>query len=119
MPFRFEDGTTPAGRPCLLVDVSGHVSLADAESLGAHVQPGARYHNQRVLTRVARGTEYSPESRKYFPTMNDKYVALAAVVTSPIVRAAINLMVRLTRNANRFRMFNDEAEAMAWLDAQR
>lgn len=35
-------------------------------------------------------------ARKYFPTMAGTFRRLAAVVTSPIVRSALNLMVRLT-----------------------
>ena len=41
------------------------------------------------------------------------------VTGSPLVRAAVNLMVRFTpASAETFRMFGSEAEALAWLDAR-
>ena len=63
-------------------------------------------------------TEFSPELRRFFPTMaNDSYLALASVITSPVVRAAVKLLVRLTpRSAANFRAFGTDAEALAWLD---
>lgn len=117
MPIQLEDGTTPAGHPCLIANASGYVTLADAQAMGALLEKGARYHLQRVLSGVAKGTEYSPEARKYFPSFNPNVLALAAIVTSPLVRAAINLMFRLTGKGIRFRMFTTDAEAMAWLDS--
>lgn len=116
MPFRYDDATTPKGNPYLRVTASGFVSLAHAEELGAMVEPGARYHQARIMTVVEEGTDYSPESRKVFPTMNGKYRGLATVVRSPLVRAAINLMLRLVGDARDFQMFTSEAEALAWLD---
>lgn len=117
MPLQLEDGTTPAGHPCLIAKASGYVTLAEAQAMGPLLEKGARYHQQRVLSPVAKGTEYSPEARKYFPNLNPNLFALAAVVTSPLVRAAINLMLRFTGKGVRFRMFTTEAEAMAWLDS--
>jgi hypothetical protein len=117
VPFRFEDSKTPAGKPCLVIRASGMVELEDAKALEALIVPGARHHRGLVLSIVDRSTEYKPAARKYFATTQDKYGAMGVVVTSPIARAAINLMMRLTGQARAFRMFNTEAEALAWLDA--
>lgn len=117
MPFHFEDMKTPAGKPCLLIRASGVVELADAQALEALMVPGARHHRGLVLAIVDKSTEYRPAARKHFATLQDKYGATSVVVTSPIVRAAINLMMRLTGQARAFRMFSTEAEALAWLDA--
>lgn len=117
MPFTFGEITTPGGRRCLLVEVSGPVSLADAQAMERHLLPGSAHHGGLVLSRVAKGTEYSPEARKFFPSLQSKYRALGTVVTSSIVRAAINLMIRLTpQTGGEVRMFTTEAEALAWLD---
>jgi hypothetical protein len=116
MPFRYQETKTPKGSPLLVVHASGHISLADAEEMGALMAPGAANHRWRILTRTEKGVEYAPAARKYFPSMKGNYYALATLVTSPIVRAAINMMMRLTGQAQDLKMFSDEAEALAWLD---
>lgn len=116
MPFYFEESRTPKGHPLLKVQSTGHIALADAEAMGARLTPGSRNHAWRIITHVDKGVEYAPAARKYFPTMNGNYFALAAMVTSPIARAAINMMLRLTGQSPDLKMFSDEAEALAWLD---
>jgi hypothetical protein len=117
MPFRFEEKTTPKGAPLLVVHASGHIPFEDAERLANLMAPGGPNHKWFCLTLTEKGVEYAPAARKHFSTMKNYYRALATVVTSPIVRAAINMMMRLTGGAPNFRMFSAEAEALAWLDA--
>lgn len=116
MPFQFQELDTSSGMHYLRVDVSAQVDLADGKALEAHLlRPSMR--NARVLSVVAKGTEYAPEVRKFFSTLNDKYFKLAAVVSNPIVRAAINMMVRLRPiEGGNFRMFGSEQEALEWLE---
>jgi hypothetical protein len=116
MAVRYEEGKTAKGAPLLRMFVSGKCTLAEASTLDDHLNPGKPYHRQRVVVFVAAGTEYTPDARKYFPTLQSKYHAMATVVTSTIVRAAINLMLRVSGGSRNFRMFNDEAEALKWLD---
>lgn len=117
MPFKFEELTSTAGMLYLRVDASDEVVLADGKALEAHMlQPNLR--GGCVLSVVRKGTEYSVEARKFFPTLQDKFSKLAVVVTSPIVRAAINMMMRLNRPAGGLiRMFTSEQEAMEWLES--
>lgn len=116
MPFLYEEATTPQGKPLLRITARGEVTLADAESLGARIEEGAPNHRWRILSVVEKGTEYSAGARKYFPTLQPKYGAIAVVVTSAIVRAAINMMMRLTGQAPNLHLFTTEAEGLAWLD---
>lgn len=119
MPLTVHPAQSPAGTHYLRCDVSGDVSMADAEVFGNAIKPGAQYHKYLVLCVVAAGAKYSAESRHYFPTTAPYYKALATVVTSVVVRAAINFISRVSRNVGNFRMFNDEAEAMRWLETQK
>lgn len=117
MPFAFGEITTPRGRPCLLIETTEFVTLADAEALGRKLAPGSPFHGGIALSRVAKGSDFAPEARKFFPTLQPHYRKLAAVVTNPLVRAMINLMIRLTpSNSGEARIFTSEAEALAWLD---
>lgn len=116
MPIRIEDGKTPQGHPCMRALVSGHVSLADAEAMSALLQPGGRFNQARVLCIVEKGTEYSPASRKHFSTMNGLYLRMGVVVTNSFLRATINFMTRIMSTPKIFRLFDTEAEAMAFLD---
>jgi hypothetical protein len=116
MPFRYEEKKTPKGAPLLVVHAAGHISFPDAEELGKRLSTGPN-HRWLVLTLADKSVDYAPAARKHFQTMKDDYGALATVVTSPIVRAAINMMMRLFGGAPNFRMFSAEAEALIWLDA--
>lgn len=116
MPIQTQEGKTPKGQRCMRALVSGHVSLADSQAMGEQLQPGQPYHQALVICLVEKGTVYSPESRKYFGTLKGKYRRLATVVTSAVLRASINFMVRVIGDDKDFRMFNTEAEAMPWLD---
>jgi len=117
MPFAFVESKTPKGSPLLEIHSSGQVALADAEAFGARVEPDGPNHRWRVLLRTEKGIEYEPAARRYFPTTQGKYLAIATIVTNPIVRAAINMMIRLSGGARDFRLFSAEAEALAWLDS--
>lgn len=117
MPFRFVESTTPKGSPLLEIHASGHVPLADAEAFGARVAPGGPNHRWRVLLRTQKGLDYEPAARRFFPTTQGNYRAIATLVTNPIVRAAINMMIRVSGGARDFRLFSAEAEALAWLDS--
>lgn len=117
MPFAYGEITTPRGQRCLLVESSGVVTLGDAESLGAKLAPGSPYRGGVVLSRVAKGVDFEPGARNYFPTLHPTYRRLAAVVGSPLVRAMVNLMIRLTPSTSgESRVFTSEADALAWLD---
>jgi hypothetical protein len=117
MPFRFEEATTPGGAPMLKLITTGRVELADAEAFGARVAAGGPNHRWRVLIIAEKDVEYSPASRKYFPTTQGLYLGIATVVQSAIVRAAINMMIRLSGGARDFRIFSDQAAALEWLDS--
>ena len=114
MPFEFSDQHFDNGELYLRIDVSGEVTLDDAKAMIAQMER-PEHRNGRALSVVAKGTVYTPEARKHFPKIDPLYSCLAAVVTSPVVRAAINLMVRLTPQGRRFRMFKDERSALEWL----
>jgi hypothetical protein len=118
MPFEFQELTTDNGMHYLRVDSSDRIELADGKALEAHLlRPSVR--GGRVLAVVRNGTEYSIEVRKFFPTQHDNFSKLGVVVNSPIGRAALNMMLRLTYRGEggRIKMFSSEQEAMAWLEA--
>jgi len=118
MPIECESATTAKGTPYLRTNVFARVTLADAQQMEVFLLPGQPLHGGPVFSVVAKATEYDPDARKFFVTLSDKYGALAAVVTSPIVRAAINLMLRLNGSVGAVRMFTNEDEALAWLEDQ-
>lgn len=117
MPIRVEEGKTPKGRRIMVAHVEGLVTLAEAEAMGRELLPGQRFHQGRLLNIVAKGTEYDAAARRHFQSFNGNYEKMAVVVTSALVRAAINFMVRVTAQKIPLQMFSSEAEAIAWLDA--
>jgi hypothetical protein len=119
MPLEIAEASSPGGLRYLQIDLWGRVELADAQAIEARVLPGQPHHRGYLLPRVAKGTEYSPEARKFFGTLSDKCSAVSMVVTSPIVRAAVNLMLRYAgQHGDLLRMFTSEEEAMAWLESR-
>lgn len=116
MPILIEEGKTKKGQRLMLTRSTGKVSLADAEAMGDLIKPGQPYHGSLILNRVDNDVDYHPEARRYFQSMNGNFKRLAVVMSSTVVRAMINFMMRVTGKAIAMRLFNSEAEALAWLD---
>lgn len=120
MPIRFDEATSTSGLRYLIIDVGGDVGIDDGRALEARVLPGQPHHAGYMLARIAKGTVYTPEVRKFFPTLQDKLAGVGVVVTSPILRAMVNIMVRLAGTSGsiaRTRLFASEDEAVDFLMA--
>lgn len=118
MPIQIEEGKTPKGQRLMRCRVHGHVSLADAEGMSAQMKPGMPYHQALAICVVEKSTDYDPAARKHFDTMNPLFTRMATVVHSAVLRAMINFMHRVFGAPGNFRLFNSEAEALAWLDQE-
>ena len=116
MPIQIEEGKTPRGKRMMLARVSGKVSLEEAVAMGNQLKPGQPYHQSLVYCVVDKSTDYHPAARRHFTTFDGNYARMATLVTSPLVRAAINFMMRVFGNKADLRMFSTEATALAWLD---
>lgn len=116
MPILLEAKKTPKGETYLRATIDGHVSLADAQTMDGLLQPGGPHHMGLVLNLIAQGTDYSPEARMHFATMPHNFTRMGTVVTSPLVRAALNFMTRMGGAGSTYRSFNKEEAALAWLD---
>ena len=118
MPFDFSDQQSPNGMSYLRIDVAGPVGIEDAEGLEAQLLR-SEHDSGKVLSVVRKGVVYSLEFRKFVPSINDKYTSMAVVVTSPILRAVINLMLRLAPSTGGVvHMFSGETGALEWLENQ-
>ena len=117
MPIQVEEAKTPKGRRMMLAKVSGHVSMADAEAVGKLLQPGQPYHHALVLSIVDKSTDYHPDARRHFKTFNGHFDRMATVVSSVLLRAAINFMMKVGGSSDRMQMFSTEEEAVSWLDS--
>lgn len=117
MPIAFQELLTPRGRPYVRVAVSGDFDLAEAEAFVSSFGREGPYFMKPAISVVPRGTEYTPAARKHLQTMGEA-APMATVTASPLVRAAVNLMLRLSGKTGQLRMFTTEAEALTWLDTQ-
>jgi hypothetical protein len=57
-------------------------------------------------------------AREFFMDQNERYRAVAMVVGSPATRMLANFFLGLKRGPNPVKMFDAEAEAIAWLRRQ-
>ena len=118
MPFEFSDQQSPTGMTYLRIEATGHCDVEDGKELEAQLLRPEQ-SSGKVLSVVSKGVVYSHAFRKFVPSINDKYTAMAVAVTSPIVKTAINLMLRLTPSTGGLvRMFMREADALEWLEQQ-
>ncbi len=117
MPIKIEEGKSPKGTRLMVARVQGNVTLAEAEAMGKLLQPGQAFEQATVLSIVASDTVYEPAARRHFQSFNGHFRKMGTVVTNPLVRAAINFMLHVTGRRNAMKLFNTEAEALAWLDA--
>jgi hypothetical protein len=120
MPLRFSEATSPGGLRYLITDVGGHIDIEDGHAFATWLAPGQPHHRGYVLGRVAKGTEWSIAARKFLPNLQDKYTALAVVVTNPLARAAVKLILRISGGmGGTIQLFEHEADAVAWLESRK
>ncbi len=119
--MKLEERKTPGGRDVLYSEVGGQVSGDDARVMLERLKQMNRGEPKPcLLSVVAKDTKYSAESQRVFTKDFEPYYdRLATVVTSSIVRAAINFMVRIGGNAMKVRMCESEEAALKWLDEER
>ncbi|MDC0719759.1 DUF7793 family protein [Nannocystis bainbridge] len=117
MPIVFEERVTPRGRGYVRVGVTGVFDTAEAEAYVQHFTRGGPHFMRPTICVVTRGTEYTTEARKILVQVTEAGPT-ATVTSSPLVRAAINLMLRITGKSDTLRIFAAEPEALAWLDGQ-
>jgi len=118
MGFELSERVTASGMAYLCVEASEAVALADVEALALRLQQPSEVL-PKVLSLVRKGTDYGAAARQRLVNLDRDYSAMAVVVTSAIVRAAINLMLRTqSGHSGPVRLFADEAGALAWLEEQ-
>jgi SpoIIAA-like len=119
MPIVGREEQTKGGRHIIRCEVSGSVSGDDARALLQQSAALSKRINgsMDLLSIVATGTNYSPESSRIFTSDFAPYTRrISVVVSSKLVRAAINFMMRMSRRNHELKCFDDEASALAWLD---
>ncbi len=119
MPIVAREDQTKGGRHVIRCQVSGHVSGQDALDLLEQAKALSKRIGTKgdLLCNVAAGTDYSPESRRIFTKEFLPYTRrTTAIVTSKIVRAAINFMMRMSQRNTELQCFDDEESAIAWID---
>lgn len=115
MAMEFSDRTFSSGEVYLYILGSGRISIADCEGLVEQLERPEFGGRAKVMSVTAKGTEYPADVRRFLYTDPFRYRAMANVVNSPIIRATINMMLRLAPGQDKYRMFNDETSAMEWL----
>lgn len=119
MPIECDVRWFPSGEPYLYVSGAGRLTVSECEVLVAYVARPEFGGKPKVLSLTAKGTEYPSEVRKFIRTVvSFEYQAWASVVDSLVVRATINVLMRMAPTNLNFRMFDDEGEAYAWLEAE-
>jgi hypothetical protein len=119
MPIVGREMQTKGGRHVIRCEVNGYVSGEDARALLKQAEEMSKRINGMgdLLSIVASGTNYSPESSRVFTKDFAPYTRrISVVVTSKIVRAGINFMMRMSQRAHELKCFDDEESATAWLD---
>jgi hypothetical protein len=106
----------PSGARCMLMVTAGHFSKEDAEEFFRQISPGAPMHRLPRLCLCQKQTSASSDARTMFVRLEgEEEPWTAMVVVSPVVRVAINFVLRISKN-KKVRLFTDEREATRWLD---
>jgi len=120
MPYEMTFFQLPCGARSARLDMRGIISREDTAALIKEVEPGGALHRQLCLVLTKDMDSFSSEARhaasgdgrKWEPEMWS-----AVVVTKPVIRVAINFILRITRS-KRLKLFAREPEAIQWLDEQ-
>ncbi|EDM73650.1 hypothetical protein PPSIR1_02658 [Plesiocystis pacifica SIR-1] len=117
MPLSFRDATSPTGVAYLFIDTWGVIELEDAQAFVAQLDRPEHDYG-RVLSVVQPKTDFRPKARKVYMQV-ENFSAVAVVVNGAIVRAAINLMIRLMHHRSGVvSLFETVEAAEAWLEQQ-
>lgn len=117
MGFSYQERVSPKGRPYVRIELEGQIDIGDAEELLTRFDPGGVYYRKTAFVVVGPGTAFDVAARKRLLETRAEGLAVC-VVKSPLARAAINLMLRAVNLHGKVRMYNQEPEALAWLDEQ-
>ena len=117
MAFEFSDHTTDSGFAYLRMASAGHTRVEDVDEILRQLQMPGREHG--MVLSVASGASQDSEARERFADLTPHFNKMAVVVTRPIARAMINMMLRLNPSSrSKIRLFGTEAEGLAWLEAE-
>jgi len=116
VPYQLSTFELPDGRRCARLDWSGTVTGEDADAALAECEPGGAVYGLPVLAQAEGMFNLSPEARAIFssPRKNEFSEKMALVVAKPVLRVMANFVLRV-RRSHLQRLFNTEAEAIAWL----
>jgi len=114
MPYRLSTFKLPCGRPCGRADGSGLLTPEEADAALQTLAPGGQLHGLPLLVQTLEVETVTPGARRAFGH-NAHTGWVAIVAPNPVLRVAVNFVLRITRNP-RQRMFATEEEAIRWLD---
>jgi hypothetical protein len=118
MPFQLTRLQLPCGAPAASIAWQATIiGGEDATELLRQAQPGGDLHGLPLLVLTDKASSLSPEARAVFVNWPDGPEGMAVVVTSAVMRVAINFILRVTRD-RRVRLFTEEPQAIRWLDAR-
>jgi hypothetical protein len=100
----------------MLMVTAGHFSREDAEEFFRQISPGGPMHRLPRLCLCQEQTSASSDARTMFTKLEgDEEPWTAMVVVNPMVRVAINFVLRISRN-RKVRLFTEQQEATRWLN---
>lgn len=117
MPIVFSDHKLPSGELYLRMVSSEEIGHADCDALSAQLDR-PEHRMGKAISVIETSSRASAEIRERLGGFGSRYSAIATVVTSPILRAMVNIMSRLAPAEENHKTFKDEASAIAWLDRQ-
>jgi hypothetical protein len=106
----------PCGARCIRVNVRGAISDEEAIThLNRVDDPEGDLHGLPALTYMHEMESITPGARHRFAIRVPQEPWVAVVVTSPVLRVALNFLQRV-RGRKKLRMFTADPEALKWLD---
>lgn len=117
MPFQMTTFSLPSGARCARIDWQGLATGPEADQVIAAAEPGGSTHGLPCLVLSYELTGLDLEARRIFSSkrMDGIQTKMAMVVSNPLIRVAVNFIMRVRRNGLQ-RLFTSEAEAIRWLD---
>ena len=117
MPFQMTTFSLPSGARCARIDWRGLATGPEGDQVTAAAEPGGSTYGIPCLVLSYELTGVDLEARRIFSSkrMDGIQTKMAMVVSNPLIRVAVNFIMRVRRNGLQ-RVFTSEAEAIRWLD---
>jgi len=119
MTIRWQPHRTERGLDLVYMWATGSITKAEAEEHTRRTSAGGDLFTTPILIVADTGAGVSPEARQVYGSSNFKERQVPGAIVAPgaPLRVLVSFLLRVSGAAGNTRVFSNQADAVAWLEA--